>query len=68
MFASDHFEKDFLFQNPTLNVKCYSNMNEVSIYNQMFVCNGQIQKEKMNRMFILVLIFFQYLVQFILEF
>lgn len=46
MFASDHFEKDFLFQNPTLNVKYYSNTDEVSIYNQMFMCNGQIKKKK----------------------
>lgn len=67
MFASDHFEKDFLFQNPTLNVKYYSNTDEVSIYNQMFMCNGQIKKKR-NWMFILVLIFFQYLVQFILKF
>jgi len=39
-------------------MKCYSSMDEVSIYNQMFVCNGQMQK--MNSMFILVLIFIQY--------
>lgn len=46
MFASDDFEKDFLIQNSTLNVKCYSNMDEVSIYNQMFVSNGQIKKKE----------------------
>lgn len=46
MFALNHFEKDFLFQNPTLNVKRYFNTVEISIYNQMFVCNGQIQKKR----------------------
>lgn len=38
--------KNFLFQIPTLNTKCYSNKDEASIYNQTFVYNGQMQKKE----------------------